>query len=218
MLVVATTSIKFNLGILGGTIAAGLLYFRHFTTILWRNAVPLAVLVGILGYMVASNEALMATLGRGVDRVMLGVDVLQARENQRGYTAFESRRQWQRAGVEGWRENPLFGHGVEAFRDRYGVTSHSTPVDLLYNLGLIGLALFYAPVLSVGWRVFRTNDKTQPDAGALILGALDLLPIRIAVRTPALQRVLCRLRCVQYDGSQYARSNVISSGFEVSDD
>jgi len=171
-LVVATTSIKFNVGILLGTIAAGLLYFRHFKTILWRNAVPVAVLLGILGYLVASNDALMATLARGADRVMLGVNVLQAREDEPGYTAFESRRQWQSAGLEGWLQNPLFGHGVEAFRDRYGITSHSTPVDLLYNLGLIGLALFYAPVFSVGWRVFKASDKTQADVCALILGVL----------------------------------------------
>jgi O-antigen ligase len=172
ILVVATTSIKFNVGLLLGTIAAGFLYFRHFTTILRRNAIPLAVLAGILGYVVASDDGLMATLERGADRVMLGVDVLQARQNEPGYTAFESRRRWQSAGLEGWRQNPLFGHGVEAFRDRHGVTSHSTPVDLLYNFGLIGLALFYAVVGSIAWRLLRAKDRTRDSVGALIFGVL----------------------------------------------
>jgi len=171
ILEVATTSIKFNIGILLGVIAAGLMYFKHFARTLQRHVVPLTVLVGVLGYAVVSNDALVGILERGIDRVTLGVEVLQARENVPGYSAFESRERWQSDGLKGWLQNPLFGNGVEAFRDRFGITSHSTPVDLLYNFGLIGFTLFYAVFLSVFRRSLRAHDRTWDGLHALIFGA-----------------------------------------------
>ena len=55
----------------------------------------------------------------------------------------------------------MLGNGVEAFRADYAITSHSTPIDLLYNSGIIGFGLFYGMFASVAWRVLRTR------AGAL---------------------------------------------------
>ena len=75
-------------------------------------------------------------------------------------------------GLKGWVKNPLFGHGVEAFRDSYGITSHSTPTDLLYNSGLIGFALFYGMFISLAWRLYCTRGERPPAFRALILGTL----------------------------------------------
>ncbi|HEY0941091.1 MAG TPA: O-antigen ligase family protein [Steroidobacter sp.] len=169
--IVATTSIKANLGIALGTLAAGIFYFRHFARMLRRNAIALAALAGLLAIAVASNAELLERLQSGMQRVALGIEVLQARDNVAGYSALDDRSEWLREGLSGWALNPLFGHGVEAFRSRFGITSHSTPVDLLYNSGLAGFALFYGIFMAMTWRLLRAR-RTGRTVDALLFGAV----------------------------------------------
>jgi hypothetical protein len=172
LLIVATTSIKTNLGVVLGALSAGLAYAGHFAKTLRKTAIPLAALAVVVGFAVASNEALVERLERGVGRVALGVEVLQTRDNVVGYSAAGSREEWMRTGLAGWTQNPVFGHGVEAFRARFGITSHSTPVDLLYNSGVIGFGLFYGIFASMTWRLVRLRDAGLRSASAVIFAAL----------------------------------------------
>jgi len=172
LLIVATTSIKTNLGILLGAATAGLVYAGRFVKALPRAAVPLIALAVIGLFAVSSNEVLVERLQRGVGRIALGIEVLQSRDDVAGYSGTNSRQQWMRTGLAGWVENPLFGHGVEGFRNRFGITSHSTPVDLLYNSGLIGFGLFYGIFASMAWRLYRMRHRVPRDAIAVILGGL----------------------------------------------
>jgi len=170
--IVATTSIKSSLGIVLGLIAAGIMYFRIFGRLLRRRALTLIVLACSLGLIIASNHSFVESLDRGVQRVLLGVAVLQARENLPGYSAFTERAQWQKEGVAGWKLNPVFGYGTEAFRADYGITSHSTPVDLLYNSGMIGLMLFYGVFASLIWRLFHIESRQLRNQRPLILAGI----------------------------------------------
>ena len=172
MLVVATTSIKTNLGIVLGAASAYILFFRYFTRILARHVVLLTVLVAILAYSIASSDALVEKLHRGMDRIALGVEILQARESIPGYGGFESRARWFMEGISGWSQNPVFGHGVEAFRSRFGMTSHSTAIDILYNSGLIGFGLFYAAFMSLAWRLRTERTTSDVSVRAVIIGTL----------------------------------------------
>jgi O-antigen ligase len=170
--IVATTSIKANLGIALGVTAAMLFYFRQSMRILRRNAAALLVLVAILAYLVISNENLLERIEAGAARIELGLQVLQARESMPGYSGFEMREYWLRQGLQGWSRNPLFGYGVEAFRAHFGITSHSTPVDLLYNTGIIGFLLFYGMFASLLWRMMRAHAAADRTVHALILGGV----------------------------------------------
>jgi hypothetical protein len=172
LLVVATTSIKTNLGIVLGVAAAGVVYFKRFLGALWRNVIALAVLGAALGFVVVSNEKLMEILQRGFTRVSVGLDVLQAREDRPGYSAFQIRTVWETEGLSGWVQNPVFGYGVEAFRSQFGITSHSTPIDLLFNSGLIGLTLFYGLFASMAARLLRARYADTSDMGIVVFGAL----------------------------------------------
>jgi len=171
-LIVATTSIKTNLGIALGAAAAFLLYFGYFSRVLAKHSVLLLLLVMSLGYGIASNQTLVDNLQRGTDRIALGIEILQTRESIPGYGGFESRSKWFLQGIRGWAQSPVFGHGVEAFRSDAGMTSHSTPIDLLYNSGLIGFSLFYGLFLSLLWRFQVRNTHEQIPVLALIFATL----------------------------------------------
>jgi O-antigen ligase len=172
LLVVATTSIKTNLGIALGGCAAALMYHRTFRRALKRRVGVLLLFGGAIAMLFVWNQRARDALDRGVQRIELGVEVLEARENLPGYSAFNEREFWERAGLEGWELNPIFGYGPEAFRADYGITSHSTPIDLLYNTGLIGISLFYGMFGSLTWRLIRDDRRVPGAPRAVMLAAL----------------------------------------------
>lgn len=170
--IAATSSIKTNLGILLGVIGTGLIYFKYYAYWLRRYAISLVAVAGLLAFAAASNNAVMDRLEYGVSRVALGIDVLTAGSDVTGYAGFAERGEWAEEGLKGLAKNPIIGYGVEAFRDRFGITSHSTPIDLLYNFGLIGFVLFYAIFGSMAWRLFRARDTGLGSLNALMFGGL----------------------------------------------
>ena len=170
--IAATTSIKTNLGILVGVLATAAVFLKRSMRILFRNVIQIVVIAGLVGYAVASNDAVIDRVDSGIERVALGVAVLQAREDASTSTSFDLREYWAARGLEGWASNPVFGDGVEAFRADYGITSHSTPIDLLYNTGVIGFALFYAVFVSIACRLYAARRSGAGSLRALIFAGL----------------------------------------------
>jgi hypothetical protein len=170
--ILATSSIKSNLGILLGAGGVAVVYFRQTARLFGRNLIYLALAAAVIAYVISTNDEVRDTLRYAFRRVSLGLDVLRTREDVPGYSGFGERQYWMTEGLRGWTRNPLFGHGVEAFRADYGITSHSTPVDLLYNTGLIGLSLFYAMYASIAWRLFTTRSPATRNLRAVLLAGL----------------------------------------------
>ncbi len=172
LLTLATTSIKTNLGILLGAAVAGLFYAGRLARALGRNLLLLGVVVIVLAYLLASSESVQERLAGGFDRIRLGIELILVRQDLPGYSAMGDRLGWIQDGLAGWVENPVFGHGVEAFRSAYGITSHSTPIDLLYNSGLIGTVLFYSVLISLLLRVRRLGTHGSDALPMVILGTV----------------------------------------------
>jgi hypothetical protein len=170
--IAATTSIKTNLGIALGAGCAALAYIGSFGRILWRNVVPLTVLAGLIVYSILANEQLLSQVQNGLERISRGVDILQRREDRTGHTSFGERVAWERQGIAGWEVSPVLGNGVEAFRTDNGITSHSTPIDLLYNFGVLGLLLFYGIFGSIVLRLVRLPKESLGGLPPLIFGGL----------------------------------------------
>jgi hypothetical protein len=168
--IVASTSIKTNLGVVIALMVATLFQFRGSLRLALRSLVPVAILAAGIAYYVASHPTLEPTFERGWDRVSMGVGVLLARQDDTAATGLSTREDWKNRGLRGWARSPLFGNGAEAFRADVGITSHSTIVDLLYNTGLIGFGLFYGILGSVGWRWFRCRDRGARSVRAMMLG------------------------------------------------
>jgi hypothetical protein len=170
--IVATTSIKANLGVLLGAIAAAALYFRTFASVLRNYAIALLAVSAAIAYGIISNGALLERVQSGYTRVSLGVEILSAREDAPPGTSIVERQDWKHIGLVGWAENPIFGSGVEAFRADHGITSHSTPIDLLYNFGLIGLALFYGLFATLIGRLYLIRGMHTGQLPVLVIAGL----------------------------------------------
>ena len=182
--VVATTSIKTNLGIFLGAAVAGAFYFRHSLRLVRRSLIAIVAVGALLAYAVVSDQAIMSDLAAGVDRVSIGVQVLHSREDVSGYSGFDEREYWAERGLEDWMYNPVFGHGVEAFRYVFGITSHSSPVDLLYNTGIIGFGLFYAVFGSVAARLLAAK-RSWPRAPLMLIMAVLVCNVFVTLSATA---------------------------------
>ncbi len=170
--VAATTSIKTNLGIALAAGLTGAFYIRHSLRILAQNVVYLIIAAVAIVYAIISDQALLHRVSAGLDRVELGLKVLQLRSDVAGYGGYGERQHWMQEGLRAWVHNPLFGYGVEAFRRQYSITSHSTPIDLLYNSGAIGLLLYYGVFLSLALRLVHARESELRGIKALIFGSL----------------------------------------------
>ena len=170
--IVATTSIKTTLGVLFGAAAAGIVYFGRTARLIFRNVALLVVVSGVLVYVLAFTDGTVQRIELGVERILRGVQILHALEDTSGTTSFALRERWAELGLEGWALNPVFGEGVEAFRADHGMTSHSTPIDLLYNTGLIGFVLFYSIFASVLWRLAVAKRGDSGNLRPMILAGL----------------------------------------------
>lgn len=158
LLILATTSIKTNLGVALGFAGATVLYFKPTARTLVRAALVIGVLAAGAAYAVRFDPALQEKVQNGFGRVSLGFAVLTNREGDSGRTGLGNRRGWEKEGLKGWAANPVFGSGMEAFRADFSTTSHSTPIDLLYNYGLIGFGLFYGIFASVALRLLKSRN------------------------------------------------------------
>jgi hypothetical protein len=167
-LIASTTSIKTNLGVILGIAGSGILYFRFSMKHALRNFVIVALLASAVIYGVMSNQELTDRVEHGFERVSRGFAVLTNREGDSGGIGLGTRQGWKNEGLKGWYSNPVFGYGVEAFRADFGITSHSTPIDLLYNSGLIGFGLFYSMLASIAWRLLRARDRNTRSVRARV--------------------------------------------------
>ena len=93
-------------------------------------------------YFAASSETVVERVQAGVDRVSLGLEVLRAMDDVPGYGGFGERARWTEIGLQGWSQNPLFGHGVEAFRADFG--SSVVPSGACWHVRMAPTKLFWA--------------------------------------------------------------------------
>jgi len=72
------------------------------------------------------------------------------------------RKQMIEDGVEMWKEYPLLGIGLDQYRviSVYGTYSHNNYVELLVNLGLIGLLLYYSIHLFILFSCLKNAMKS----------------------------------------------------------
>lgn len=140
-------------------------------TLLWATMLVIGVLMGVL----------MFNLGQGEGDLPLADYYHSTFQSVGQQQSAQARRESFSIGIEEWREQPVFGHGLG---HRYTVvrpgakeavvasTFDNVPLDVLVRTGAVGLVFFVAAnVASVvaGWRMW----KLYPDrvVGALALAA-----------------------------------------------
>ena len=76
------------------------------------------------------------------------------------------REEYRHAAILGWMESPIWGHGYDSFHfynaivNGHNVYSHNNYTELLYNLGVIGFAVYYFEYLRLILLGFKSKDTS----------------------------------------------------------
>lgn len=80
--------------------------------------------------------------------------------------------------IDGWRNSPIIGYGINSYADNY-IRSSSTPwsyemvyIALLFQAGIIGVLIFFTFVLFILKRLYNRIDLRQPLTNSYFFGIL----------------------------------------------
>lgn len=71
--------------------------------------------------------------------------------------------------------SPAIGHGIGGFYAKHGSYTHNAPLDILANLGIVGLALWWAGYFVILRRIRRHSQNVVKMAGLLALAAVFII-------------------------------------------
>jgi O-antigen ligase len=93
-------------------------------------------------------------------------------------SSYRTRAEMIQQGIQFWRQAPLFGNGTDAFRSLSGkgTYSHNNYVELLCDLGILGVTLFYALHAQVVVHALRVH-RTLKISVCIFIGMMVLADI-----------------------------------------
>lgn len=117
------------------------------------------------------------------------------------------RQQLIKIGIEGWMQKPVLGHGLDTYKfynqriTGHFYYAHNNYVELLYDLGIIGLVLYYSFIVSLAHKLFK-GWKNNPPINSMGIGLILLLVIYdfggISYYASLMQIVLCLVGLIAY--------------------
>lgn len=127
----------------------------------FRNAMIAVALVAIAVTVIYSNDTLYYILGRRLDGMIAsftGMGAVDYSSNERAFMREYAMRMWS--------ERPIFGWGFNAFQAmmdfinyRNVAYSHNNFTELLCDLGIAGLLLYYSFYCYLGFRILKLRAK-----------------------------------------------------------
>ncbi len=101
----------------------------------------LSVILVIIGYvLLINNQVLYSIIGHRLQGMLMGFFQTGS------YDASDSLRLYLiKTGLDYWKDSPLFGIGLANFEflNIYGLYAHNNYIEILCNLGLVGLLIYY---------------------------------------------------------------------------
>lgn len=120
----------------------------------------IAIALGVIAYMSLNIPILYNVIGvriEGFIATLTGQGTVDASTRTRMFMID--------TGFEIFKEKPLFGHGIDSFRQLYfNITgdfrySHNNYIELLVSIGLIGTGVYYLGLLSIMRKTFKKNNQ-----------------------------------------------------------
>lgn len=132
---------------------------RHFI----RNIILIALVLFYVWKLMLNNPYLYNVVGNRMESLinqLLGNQVLI-----KGSSSY-LREEYRHAAILGWIKSPIWGHGYDSFHfynaivNGHNVYSHNNYTELLYNLGVIGFAVYYFEYLRLILLGFKSKDTS----------------------------------------------------------
>lgn len=164
-------------------VAATILFLRNKKKLL-RNILIGVIVLAVGGYLIMNVQFLYDLGGYRFEQLILG---LLGRGEVDHSTLL--RQEYARLGMEWFKSRPIFGYGIDGYREllfgsylRTNTYAHNNYVELLVDVGVIGTALFYGIylwVLRKGVVNYFRDRKTPTELGDFIFFLLCLTVIQL---------------------------------------
>ena len=132
---------------------------RHFI----RNIILIGLVLFYVWKLMLNNPYLYSVVGNRMESLinqLLGNQVII-----KGSSSY-LREEYRHAAILGWMKSPIWGHGYDSFHfynaivNGHNVYSHNNYTELLYNLGVIGFAVYYFEYLRLILLGFKSKDTS----------------------------------------------------------
>lgn len=110
-------------------------------------------------YIVISIPSLYAVLGSRIENLLIQLSGEEIVEN-----SFNLRQTMVEYGIYFWKEQPLFGYGIDNFRTLFGAVtgmelySHNNYIELMVGVGFLGVTIYYMGVFYI---IKQTINKSH---------------------------------------------------------
>lgn len=139
-------------------------YFKNTKKIIYGTIILLMFAVGF--NFLLENEEFAEQLGFVYERFEDAQDTVEGT----GYEgSADIRLFFIKEGFETWKNNPVLGIGLNNFSFYYGTYTHNNFIEMLANLGIIGLILYYLIYLFCFLNVIKIKDFNLKVSGLFFL-------------------------------------------------
>lgn len=123
-------------------------------THLLKNTLLVGAALAVLWWAIFNVESLYQSIGYRMEGLMASI----TGEGEVDASTAE-RTAMIKKGLELWKESPLWGHGIDCFSalTHWGVYSHNNYVELLCDLGIIGLCAYYTFYIYLLYKLFKAR-------------------------------------------------------------
>jgi len=139
-------------------------YFKNTKNIIYGAVILLMFIIGF--NFLLENEEFAEQLGFVSERF----EDAQGTIEGTGYEgSADLRLFFIKEGFETWKNNPVLGIGLNNFSFYYGTYTHNNFIEMLANLGIIGLILYYLIYLFCFLNVIKIKDFNLKVSGLFFL-------------------------------------------------
>lgn len=123
-------------------------------------------------YLVTQLGFFTSIIEGSLNRFSNMFEALQGIESSHGNST-QVRLEYISAGLEGFYEKPVLGHGFDSFNYYNGGYSHNNLVELLFGMGIIGTVIFYTIHMSLFTKIIRYKLPKSLIALLIVIVLMD---------------------------------------------
>lgn len=194
-----------------------LLYYIMFSSKshIVRNVIVACLLIVLMFYLLYNVPFLYDNIGYRFE------SLFSMFEGSGGDKSSLARQEMINVGVDAFWEKPLFGYGINSFKEIYGlamgrtVYAHNNYIELLVDVGLVGFCIYYVYLAGIFLLTKTKNDKKYIYLKALLLALLVADVGTVSYYDGFIQYVLCIVLVVLISSQRNPKMQIKPQVIEV---
>lgn len=136
----------------------------------------LASVLGVIIVKFTDTEKLLFKVDYIVKRMMQLFDAMSGRKYD---LSSNERMQFIVEGFDKFADTPIFGHGIDNFRVYFGLYAHNNFIELLFDVGLVGLIMYYSVHVSLLMQSRRVTHAFLRNISIILIVIIMMMDVAV---------------------------------------